>query len=135
MAFTVTPSGISRTRGQGAPSALLIGRTDFFEQLETDIDDVFFNQTEFGETVNYYHDALSTWQIYKTLFDNPHVSMQFGADAEFNTNRPQVQLQESKFIHPLEKNDEVIVRGVRYFVDDVVSDGVGVSTVYMHRKK
>jgi len=135
MAHTITAPGYVRTRGLGTPSALLIGRTDFFEQLETDIDDVFFDQAEFGETLSYYHTTLSKWETYKTLFDDPHVSMQSGADAEFNTLRPQAQMQESKLIHPIQKSDKVIMRGVRYSIDDFISDGVGITTIYMHKQK
>lgn len=114
---------------------LLVGRTDFFSQLEDDINGVFFNQTEFGETLHYYHAKLDEWTTYRTLYDDPHSSAQFGSEAEFNTMRPQVQIQESKLAHPITKQDQVKIQDIRYTVDDYISDGVGITTLYLHRLK
>lgn len=135
MAFTANPITITRVRNIGTISALLVGRTFFENQIMVDdLDNVFFNQTEFGETVQLYHYNLKKWESYKDIFDDPHVSAQLGSAAEFNTIRPQFQIIKSKLLAPITKKDRVSRRGIERFIEDIVDDGTGVITVYMRRK-
>jgi hypothetical protein len=94
---------------------------------------VFFSQAEFGESVSYYHSQIGTWATYKTIFDDPHTNMNFGTDSEFNSIRPQWQLQESKMAAPFTRGDKILSRGVTYDIADFVSDGVGVTTFFGHK--
>ena len=133
MAFTLSPIGYSRARSFGVGSVVLIGRSGFFSQLEADIDSVFFSQLEFGESIQYYHYSIDEWKTYKTIFDNPHTSLSAGVESEFNTIRPQWQLQESKMAASFGRGDKLLCRGVTYDIVDYISDGVGVTTFYGKR--
>lgn len=132
MAFTANMVGLSANEAVGIVTAVHEVRTDFFAQIyDTDIDSVFFNTAEFGETVSYYHSSIGVWETYKDLFDNPDTSLKFGPTANFKSIKPQVQLQESRLKHGILKQDKIVSRGIMYHVENFISDGVGISTVYM----
>ena len=135
MSFTVSPSGYLRTRGIGIPPVIaVIVLTTFQGQLETDINSVFFAQNEFGKTVQYLHAGDTVWQTYKVIFDNPQASMNYGGESDFNSLRPQIQLQESKLKQPIGVGDVIKMDGLEYQNETYISDGVGITTLYMHRR-
>lgn len=132
MAQSANMVGLTASEAVGTITGVHEVRSEFFTTIyDTDIDQVFFNQKEFGSTVRYYHSALGVWEEYKDLFDNPHTSMKLGSPTEFNSIKPQVQLQESKLKDRILKQDKIIKRGVVHQIEDFISDGVGISTVYM----
>lgn len=99
-----------------------------------DLESVFFNVNEFGETVSYYHSSLRQWSSYVILWDDPGASVNLVGETDFNTMRPQFQISESVLAHRIIKNDKVRRRGKTYIVDDYVSDGVGVTVVYLRQR-
>jgi hypothetical protein len=135
MSFTISPAGYLRTRGTGTPPVVaVIVLTLFQSQLETDIDSVFFAQNEFGKTVQYLHAGDTVWQTYKVIFDDPQASMNYSGPSDFNSLRPQVQLQESKLKQPIKAGDVIKMDGLEYQNETYISDGVGITTLYMHRR-
>lgn len=132
---TANVIGLAASRGVGTVAGRLLTDSDFFRAIyNTDIANVFFNTFEFGEICSVYHSTKGQWINYETLYDDPHISGSVMSEADFNTFRPQVQLREGGLLQPIQKTDRVKVRGVVHIVDDVVSDGVGVSTVYLRVK-
>jgi len=113
-------------------------RDEFLHILEEDLDQVFIQSDgkEFAEnqtTVIYYH-ATGEVENYPVLFDNPSTSGDTLAEADFTLIQPQIQIQETKLQRPVQKKDQVLVRGKKYFVENFVSDGVGVSTLFLRLK-
>ena len=135
MAFTANVSGIVATPTVGVVSAQSTVLNDFQQLLYVnDLNSVFFNTAEFAITISYYHSSLSEWTNYQAIFDDPHTSFSMGANVDFNTLRPQLQLYESALKHRILKRDLCIVNSVQYHIDDFVSDGVGVTTCFLRIK-
>ena len=134
MAIGITAPYEGATGAAQAPSVTLPEVNDFQKGLNDDLANVFFNVNEFAETVSYYHSSLKEWQSYSAIFDNPHTTARLSGEAEFSTRRPQIQIDESVMLHRPLKNDRVLRRGKTYFVEDVESDGVGVSILYLRIK-
>lgn len=135
MAISISAATASMPMTAHAPSVHLPVVNEFQQLLyRDDLANVFFNTNEFSETCSYYHSSLGVWQSYSVLFDDPSADVSLLGDAEFNTNRPQIQASEAVFVHRPLKNDRCRVRGKTYIVEDVVSDGVGVTTVYLRLK-
>ncbi len=135
MATTLQFSGVERVPQLGALAVVHLPRSGFFTQLESDISDVFLNESEFAEPVQITFLSLPGSVTVSALFDNPAAHMSTGDPADFQTLRPQVRVQESKLPQPpTAKNTRVRVRGVDYLVEDVISDGVGTTLLYLKRK-
>ena len=134
MAIAITTPHESATGTAQAPTVTAPVVNDFQKQLNADLNDVFFNASEFAEAISLYHISLDRWASYNVIFDTPHTTARLPADAEFSTIRPQFQINESALSHRILKNDLCKRRGKTYFVEDVESDGVGVATVYLRLK-
>jgi hypothetical protein len=131
MAQSIALAGIPNEPVLGTAELASAVQNDFQELLYvSDMADVFFNPDTDVITVSYYHSSLRTWKPYSVIYDDPHVSANVGG-AEFNTLRPQFQITESILAHRVLKKDKCIIKGTTYYVDDFISDGVGVTTVYV----
>jgi len=137
MAQTATFAGIARTRETGIPTITLFVRDDFAAQLETDMDQVFIQAAgvDFAENgeMQYTH-RTGEERNYPVIFDNSHASANVRTSAEFSSIRPQVQIQETKLARPIQHDDKAVIRGITYKVEDFVSDGVGVTTIFLRLK-
>ena len=134
MAIGITSPYEIATGTAVAPSVTVPEVNDFQKQLNTDLAGVFFNAYEFAEAISVYHQSLNRWKSYNVLFDTPHTTSRLPSDAEFSTIRPQFQISESALVHRILKNDLCTRKGKTYFVEDVESDGVGISVVYLRLK-
>lgn len=135
MAHTLTPVGILVTASLGEAATSQTVVNDFQRLLYfTDLDDVFMNLEEFAISVNYYHSSLGVWVSYPVMFDDPHASINIGGENEFNTIRPQFQISEARLKHRILKKDRCKINGIEYRVEDFISDGVGISTIYLRMK-
>lgn len=133
MSQTATVLPISVSPSVGVISATVIVVNDFQALLfQTDLSDVFMNANEFGENIVYTHSSLDVAKPYSVIYDDPHTSVKLG-DAGFNSLRPQFQISEAVLTHRILKADTCVVRGIEYVVEDSISDGVGVTTVYLRR--
>lgn len=133
MATTLEFTGIDRAPMIGVLGVVHIPRSAFFGLLEQDLAGVFFNDYEFSEPVSFEvaGDSFSC----RAIYDDPKASMGFGAESEYNSIRPQVMVRESQLVRrPTARNSFVTLRGVRYLIDDVLPDGVGVVTIYLKRR-
>jgi hypothetical protein len=135
MAVDISATTASMTATASSTSVTIPIVNDFQDALyRTDLENVFFNTDEFAETVSYYHSYLGTWHSYAIIWDDPGASADLVGDTEFNTLRPQFQISESVLAHRILKQDKMRRRGKTYIVEDFVSDGVGVTTVYLRIK-
>lgn len=130
----ITVTGIDVLPVAGTPNVEADVLNDFQTQLYcTDLNQVFMNASEFAITIRYYHSSLNETVSYNVIFDDPHTTMSFD-EVGFNTIRPQFQISECALQHRILKKDYCLIRGTKYFVDDFISDGVGVTTVYVRTK-
>lgn len=135
MAFTVTPTGTARSRGNGSPTITVFQESDFQRMLDDDLDGVFIpeDSEDFAIEVPYTHAAGET-ETYQVIFDDPGVSPSVRLDADFRTIQPQIRIAEHRLKRPVKKDDRVRVKGNLYFVEDYESDGVGVTTIFLRIK-
>jgi hypothetical protein len=132
MAHTIALSGIVDLPSVGTAEVLSIALNDFQQLLYVDdMAGVFFNEDTDTISINYYHSSLGRWVPYTVIYDDPHTSANIGAGYEFNTLRPQFQVPESILSHRILKKDRCVLKGVEYRIDDFISDGVGITTVYL----
>lgn len=134
----VNVTGIIRRGTTGAPFIESYTRDTFLGMLESDLENVFFGSngqdfTEHQNTVKYTHTVARITTNYPVIFDNPHTSQNVQASAEFNGLKPQIRLQETKLLQPINRADTVVIRGVKYTVENYMGDGVGVITLYLRR--
>jgi len=135
MAFIANMIGLSRMRGIGTPAAYHVELTPFFQKVyRDDLANVFFNSAQFAEKAVYTHSTLGIAVTYDVIYDDPTTSINLGVDAGFNSLRPQFQIPEYVLKHPVQKDDFVFVRGKKFFIDEFVSDGVGVTTCFLRFK-
>lgn len=134
MSFTITATPLSASTIINSPSIDKISRNAFQELLYcTDLQNIFLNLNEFAIEIDYYHSSMDLWKKYNVLFDDPHASFGVG-EGQFNTLRPQIQLKECGLLNRILKNDKVKIKNITYRIEDFVSDGVGVITVYLRLK-
>jgi len=135
MTIEVSAPTVQTGSQTGTPSVALLTLNDFQQAVyKTDLANTFFNAGEFAIEINYYHSSLDTWQAYDVLYDDPQASVNLAGPANFNTTRPQFQIQESALRHRILKEDRCLVKGKYYSVEDFISDGVGVTTVYLRAR-
>jgi len=116
----------------GTASVAVTGSSAFHTLLySSDLSNIFFNTAEFAETIRYFHSTLSKWGTYSAMYDDPHMSFSVGSVATINNVKPQLMLAERELLHRVVKGDYCIVRSLRYYVDDFIKDGVGVTTIFL----
>lgn len=132
MTQAITADFVSRPASVLDVTLTQIGESAFFQTVyRDDLANVFFNLQEFAETGMIYHTDLAAWFTYSVLFDDPKTSMRFGTDADVTELKPQVMVATRALKAPIQKTDRVIVRGVRYQIEDIDSDGVGVTSIFL----
>ena len=135
MAFSIVPTGTARTRGAGSPTIKVYIRDELLDLLEDDINDVFIQPSEgdFAIDVAYTHVTGET-AVLTGIFDDPHTNVNLQSDAEFNTIKPQIRIQESKLLREIKKDDTLEVKGNLYFVENYIGDGVGIIRLFLRKK-
>jgi hypothetical protein len=117
------------------PEVSACTQNDFAIGLKNDLNNIFFNSQEFAVSARYIHRLnTQTPQIYAVIFDDPHATMKAG-DGEYSSIRPQFQIAQHKLKYAISKKDEVTICGIKYIVDEYMTDGVGVVTVYLNVRK
>jgi|TARA_Y100000310_G_scaffold344838_1_gene459893 hypothetical protein len=135
MAFTVDVTGITTSATPGTVGIQTTERNSFFTQMDTDLDLSFFDGDVFADKVKseYIH-RIGKTTTYTIIFDDPSTNIDGVGDTNGLLLQPQIQLKEKDLLAPISIGDRVTVRGVRYYVDNYYSDGVGVITAYLTRK-
>lgn len=133
MAIDISITGIDRPAICGVAVSVLTPLNPFFLIMEEDLEETFFNDQEFAEDVQYTH-STGTSTIYKGLYDDPTTSISATSDVEVTLLRPQVMVREKQLQKNVSKKDRLTIRGIRYIVDDYVSNGVGILTIFLIKK-
>lgn len=134
MGTLLTTETIINTPVAYSGSITLNSFNDFQKQLlEDDLENVFFNEDEFAEAVNYYHSAIGKYRTYFPIYDKPSTSLNI-AEEEAHMRKPQLQLRANGLLHKVLKGDRVVVKGKTYFVENYDNPGLGVITIFLRLK-
>lgn len=133
MALTVNLEGIPSTLVVGNPVPSLRTLTGLQATLQADLDAAFFNDQEFAGTFNYYHSSGESEQ-YEGIFDEMYESISFGAMEPMSSVAPHVLLPQHKMVRFPVRGDKMLIRGVRYEVEDFKPDGVGMIDIVLTKE-
>lgn len=134
MAFTANVVGITGSRGIGTLTAYQIARSALQAQMITDLNNVFFNNTEFSESISYTHYNLGETKTYKVIYDDPTQTITAGISADKIVLKPQIMISLSHMVQYPGMQDVIKVKGIDYMIEEIENDGVGVLTLYLYRK-
>ena len=132
MAFVINPVGVDSTAVVGDATAEHIVLNLFNTHLVTDMNDTFFNSKEFAESAQYTH-KVGGLKTYSVIFDDPTTNVNFGGGAATFLQKPQIQVKEKLLLNEPQRGDTCVVRGVRYRVENYISNGVGIMTIFLNR--
>ncbi len=135
MSFTLYPTGVTATTSAAPAELVLVEQNSFQMQMNDDLEAVFFNQGEFAEKAKskYVHSNGQT-EYYAVIFDTPTTNLGIASNVEVTLMKPQVQIIERQLVNAITKDDTIDVRGVSYHVENFISDGVGVTTLFLSRR-
>ena len=100
---------------------------NFKDQLAKDLDDVFFNDTEFTDTATLNGSSLS---VYFNEEDDVVFSKASDLDSDVSASIPSVTCKSSDVISA-ENGDEVIVNNITYFIIDIEPSSGGTRKIYL----
>ena len=105
----------------------------FMDQLDADLNAVFFNLAEFGELITYFPQGETIGTEIRALFDRPWSSAATGSTVDVVENRPHLTIRE-KDVDGGEVNsgDRFMVRGKLYRPIDDQGNGMGVIRLFLH---
>lgn len=126
--------GITSTEAWGLPYVIVVARNEFQTLMETDLEEGFFNTSEFAETSLYIHKDGYQFPLV-VIFDNESLEVDSATNTPVLSKDPVCQCQTSKFVREYKKGDLMIVRGVRYQVVTNEPDGTGVSIIQLHHER
>lgn len=136
MSFTANMVGIARTRYLGTIAAEVVAYTDFQTQLNSDLENVFFNSAEFAiNTVSYTHYGNGEVKVYTVIPDNPTQELTPGIKSSITSHKPFIKIPTHLLIQEPDPNDQIVWKGVRYFIESTEDDGVGVTTFNLTLKR
>jgi len=132
--WVLYPESINSSEAFGVPLIRVITSNAFQTMMENDLDETFFNDTEFAEHATYEHKSGYIFDLI-VIFDNEYIAVDPDTGVDFISRDPQVQCQTSKFIERIRKGDKIVIRGERYEVLGNQPDGVGVTIINIHKEK
>jgi len=138
MAQNVPVNGIDSSASVGAPDSASPGLNSFQQLLyKDDLANTFMNTSEFAIEIEVFHSRMGAggeWRTYNVIFDDPHSMNKIGDEMEFSTLKPQFMISDAELAMRILKTDRFRVNGIEYRCEDAITDGVGVTTVYMRVK-
>lgn len=133
MALISAPVSFENTSYFGVVSCFVLTKTEFEKIIENDINNVFLDTAVFGENALYTH---KTGEIvtYRAIFTDSFNSADTGTSTASGRNVV-IKIQESKLKRYPTRNDLILIRGIKYCVDDYQPDGVGMVSLFLDRYK
>lgn len=108
---------------------------DLKDDMVTDLEDTFFEDTEFAEdagTVIITHATGTTYSV-EGIFDNEFQGVDPSTQNPIISTQPMIQINENDLQEEIHKNDKITVRGQQYHIYSNQPDGVGVVTLLLHK--
>ena len=130
---TLTVESILSTESFGAHFVIARVLNPLFTSLESDLDEVFFNNEEFADDAQYIYNPYGPFNI-PVIFDREYVEVNPGVGAGVQMTSPTIMAQASKFRYMPNKNDRVVIRGERFRVMTAEPDGVGLFVFKLYRE-
>ena len=104
----------------------------FKTDLEAEIDDVFLNNAEFAETVNYQPLIGLPFDIL-VIFEDAYEGVDTESGQLINTRQPKVTTKSSNFtVEPVQGDIIERAGGVKFKVSKHLPDGAGISEILLH---
>jgi len=129
----ITPNGISSTTAVGTTQLLIVVRGAFHAIMHDDLITVFFNTSDFAESVAYTH-VTGEGRTYTAIYDEPYIGVNPSSEIDVISSTPKLRLRETQLARRPAKGDKVIVRGVTFVVDSSQIDGVGTVTLVLQKR-
>lgn len=130
MTVTANMTGITRTRYIGTTEAVSVALSTFQAYLRSDLEDVFFNTTEFATSCSYSH-YQGTTETYSLISDDPTQEISPGSKTEIMMQKPFIKLPKHVMVKGLNLKDTILYKGITYKIDSYEDDGVGVLTIHL----
>lgn len=99
--------------------------------MDKDLDNVFFNNKEFSESITFFASPAFT---VNGIFDNEYVSVNTLGDVDIQSTQPTIWVPTKVFKKKPEKGMRVIVSGVRYRVMTSEPDGTGLTVMRLNHE-
>jgi hypothetical protein len=129
----ITPVSITSAESFGTPQVIIVQPSVFQDQMETDLEEVFYRKGEFAEDILWYH-ADGSIQSFRIIFDNQYITIDPETQAPVMSNEPMFSIQTRKLVPRPAKEDYVVVRGRQYDIVEWQPDGTGVSMVTLQNR-
>ena len=130
---TLVVTGIASTEAIGSPKVILRVFNALFGMMENDLNDTFFNLTEFSETAQYIYNTGATFYV-PVIFDREYMGVNPGIGADVQMTSPMAQAQASDFRLKPDKGDKIIIRGERFRIMTAEDDGVGIVNFRLYKE-
>lgn len=99
--------------------------SNFTDQLDSDLQNVFFNKAEFAEQISYNPDGGSPYNI-AAIFDNEYESVDPETEQPIISTQPTVLINTNELQAAIGPADTITVRGTVYKFRTDEPNGVGV---------
>lgn len=105
--------------------------SDFTDQLENDLDKVFFNKEEFAEEVTITPYGGAPYTI-RAIFDNDYQTVDVETQQPVTSQQPAIRIHDTDLQSALNPADQFTIRGKNYTITDRQPDGVGTILILLN---
>lgn len=114
------------------PVVVVDVRTEFKDQLHADLDNVFYNLSEFAMNITYIYRNGESNTI-PVIFDEESQVMDLESEVGVITTEPQFHCHSDKFLYNPDKGDSVVINNREFKVKEAMPDSTGVTVVTLLR--
>lgn len=111
---------------------VIIPRDVFKSQLLDDLDNVFYNNTEFAEVISFIH-ADGTIDSITVIFDEESMALDVQTGAKVLSDQPMFSFPRRQLTKDAREGDTALIRNREYVVESYLPDGTGKVEVILRR--
>jgi len=130
--ITLNPVGLPSAEAIGVPTVLVQTKSPFEQQLEDDLEGVFYNTDEFARVILYEY-ANGTQQQLNVIFDEEGSSIDIDTEVPVMVTEPQFHCNSNDFTKVPGKGDRCMVGNRWFYIKEIHPDGTGVTVVTLRR--
>jgi hypothetical protein len=105
--------------------------TEFESILQEDLENCFFGG-DFDIEIKYYHTKESFYTKYRAIKNTPYSEVSVGQTNGVGVETS-IRINERKFKYYPRKSDHLFMNGIKYYVDSVQPNGVGILDLILSR--
>lgn len=128
----ISPTSVASSNSFGSFRVSRPSAPGLSSVFETDLEEVFFNVSEFAESVEIHYEREGESDTISAIFDLEYQDVNFD-DLSVAGKSPMLMVRSSELKRELEEGDWVRVRGIAYSVIPEQSDGTGVTDINLER--